>query len=236
MCGRYAIIDINKINDYFDLSLLQLPNNLQPRYNAAPGQDLPIIIRKRKNELHFMKWGLIPHWATDPKIGYKMINARSETLLEKPSFKMPLQKQRCLIPASGFYEWQTSRQATSTSLGASSRQEAKEKVPYYIHLKNRPLFSFAGLYDIYKDKDGKEIKTYTIITTEANKLIANLHPRMPVILEKDLESTWLSENFSTNNISDILKPFPESQMEYYKVNKKVNSSAIDSSDLIKHIP
>ena len=218
MCGRYTIIDIDKINYYFDLSLLQLPSNLIPRYNAAPGQALPIIIRKRKNELHFMKWGLIPHWANNPKIGYKMINARSETLFQKPSFKIPIQKQRCLIPASGFYEWQ---------------KQGKEKIPYYIHLKNRPLFSFAGIYDIWKDKDGKEIKTYSIITTEANKLIQNIHPRMPVILEKDSENDWLNESFNVNNIPDIIKPFPESDIEYYKIIQKINSSKTDSNDLIE---
>jgi putative SOS response-associated peptidase YedK len=136
---------------------------------SGPSDDLPVVVSTDDKHLKMMRWGLVPFWAKDEKIGYKMINARSETISVKPSFRKAHSLQRCIIPAGGFFEW---------------KQVDKEKIPYYIYLKNQLVFGFADLYDVWHDKQGRELKTYTIITMEPNALVEHIHNRMPVILEK----------------------------------------------------
>src|SRR3989338_1574904 len=189
MCGSYSIVPGDKFYQRFNIS--QALDSLKSNYNVKPGYMMPVITGKM---LSLMKWGLIPSWAKDPSIGYKMINARAESVMEKPSFRKPFAKQRCLIPASGFYEWQ---------------KAGIEKLPFFIRLKSVDLFSFAGLYDIWKDARGKEISSYTIITTGPNELIAPIHNRMPVILEKESEEKWLEESADMSKLIGMLKPFPE---------------------------
>lgn len=167
-----------------------------------------------------MRWGLIPFWAKDPKIGYKMINARAETVNEKPSFKHSLKNKRCIVPASGFYEWLKSE---------------KQKIPFYIKPKDQEYFSFAGLYDVWKDAEGKEIKSYTIITTTPNIKMAKIHDRMPVILKVADEDKWLDQNTDIDELLKLLKPYPDSEMEIYSVSDLVNSPRNDNKDLIKPI-
>jgi len=194
---------------------------LSSRYNVAPSQEMPVVLHKGINQVQLMRWGLIPSWAPEMKIGYSMINARAETLLEKRSFLKPIKSQRCIVPANGFYEWQKSDTA---------------KIPYFIHLKDSPLFGFAGLYDQWKDPTGKVIFSYSIITTEANDLVRPIHIRMPVILAPEEEEAWLdTEKYPVNDVVGFLKPYPAEKMEAYTVSKNVNSPRTDSPDLINRI-
>src|SRR5258707_8602572 len=175
MCGRYSLPDPEDIPIRFKGT--RFGYDLKPRYNAAPSEDMPVVVSDGEKHVELMRWGLVPFWAKDEKIGYKMINARAETLSEKPSFRKALSLQRCIVPAGGFFEW---------------KQAGKEKIPYYIHLKHQKLFSFAGLYDCWRNKDGKELHSYTIITTRPNAVVGAIHDRMPVILTKEHEETWLN--------------------------------------------
>jgi putative SOS response-associated peptidase YedK len=214
MCGRYAFSEVERISDRFHTN--NHVANLLPRYNVVPGSRMPVITRKQTNSAEVMKWGLVPHWAKDVSIGYKMINARAETVADKPSFKQPFLTQRCLVPASGFYEWQ--------------KQNGKQ--PYYFHLKNQTLFSFAGLYDEWNDAEGKPLKTYTIITTRANDIMAPVHHRMPVILRQDHEAVWLSSDTKPQILASLLQPLPSQLFEAYPVSSAVNSPKQDSPQLI----
>jgi putative SOS response-associated peptidase YedK len=165
-----------------------------------------------------MRWGLIPHWAKDQKIGYKMINARIETLKEKPSYRGSLKSKRCLVPASGYYEW----------------HETKEgKVPYYIHEKDEPLFGFAGLYDEWKDEKGNDIYSFTIITTDANRFMSKIHHRMPVILSETTEDKWLDKELLDSDKALALLEHSKPDLDAYEVSKAVNRPANDSSYIIK---
>ena len=179
MCGRYTLAKpLKTIESHFAPVHINL--EYRPSYNIAPSQESPVIInRSGQRELTAMKWGLIPSWAKDEKT--KLINARSETAHEKPSFKNSLKNQRCLIPADGFLEW-----------------KGKKKQPYYIQLKNQPLFAFAGLWSTWSNLEGKSLNTYTILTTEANEKLTPIHKRMPVILPREQYSTWLVSDSSPN--------------------------------------
>ena len=168
-----------------------------------------------------MQWGLIPHWVKDLKKSMHPINAKAETLAEKPMFRGLLKNKRCLIPASGFYEW---------------KKDGTRKIPYYIHLKESPLFAFAGLYDVWYDGFNAAHPTYTIITTDANKLVAPLHDRMPVILKQEDENRWLAGDAPTSDeMKMILGPYPSDEMDVYPVSSRVNSPAIDDEQLIQRI-
>ncbi len=217
MCGRYAIPDPGAIPIRFKGT--RIGYDLKPRYNAAPSEDLPVIVNDTEKHVELMRWGLVPFWAKDVNIGYKMINARAETLKEKSSFKKALSMQRCIVPAGGFFEW---------------KKLDKEKVPYYIFLKNTQVFGFAGLYDVWHDKEGKELKTYTIITTAPNALVAPIHDRMPVILEKKDEEAWLNpDETEADRLLKLLHPYPANEMEAYPVSRLVNSPKNDTRDVIE---
>lgn len=218
MCGRFSMHYAEDLKDRYRLS--DLPLEIKNRYNITPGQDVLVITKNSPNRASFMRWGLIPYWAKDPAIGFRMINARAETIAVKPSFKRSLLHQRCLVPASGFYEWK--------------KTEDKKKIPYNIKLKKLKLFSMAGLYDVWKDVQGKELTTFTIITVDANKLLMPIHSRMPAILSKNEESVWLDKSVKNENILEkLLKPFDAEKMEVYPVSKKVNSPQNENKDLIK---
>jgi putative SOS response-associated peptidase YedK len=160
------------------LGLGDLPPELETNANISPGQMVPVVTDPVTKNIELYKWGLIPGWAKDPKIGYKMFNARSETLTEKPSFRVSFARRRCLIPADGFYEW---------------RMDGNQKYPYLFTLKDHRPFTFAGLWDVWKDPEGKETRSCTIITTEPNKLLAEYHNRMPVILTESNRWQWLEQ-------------------------------------------
>jgi len=176
-------------------------------------------VQREHVEMVMMQWGLIPNWVKDPKKSMHPINAKAETLAEKPMFSSLLKNKRCLVPASGFYEW---------------RKDGKRKIPYYIHLKESPLFAIAGLYDVWYDAANVAHLTYTIITTDANDLVAPLHDRMPVILKQEDENRWLSGDAPTSaEMKEILGPYPPGEMDAYPVSSRVNSSDVDDERLIR---
>ena len=183
MCGRFARINTTKeIKEIFNLDQIEI--ELKPSYNIAPTQDVAVIIENGNSKLTAMRWGLIPFWVKDISIGSKLINARSETIDEKPSFKHSFQKRRCLIVASGFYEWQ---------------KRGSNKSPYFIHFKDKKSFCFAGIYDNWKSPDGDKITSCSIITTKASDNLKNIHHRMPVIIPENNFSLWF-KNISTNTL------------------------------------
>ncbi len=210
MCGRYAIFTINDIEDRFDVSTGDL--DLTANYNAAPGMQHPVITQ---DGIELMHWGLIPTWAKDEKIGYKMINARSESVFEKATWKRLITRKKCLIPANGFYEWQ-------------KRETGKQ--PFYIHPHNEELFAFAGLWETWSH-EGKEKNTYTILTTTPNEEMERIHNRMPVILHKENEAQWLYSD-SPEDIKVLLSPYDNNGLDLYEVSTKVNTARINNNMLI----
>jgi len=203
MCGRYSqSSDSKTLQKRF--SLKAAPAELRPRYNLAPGQMAPVIAYKNGNRMGFFKWGLTPKWAKDPSMGFRMINARAETIAEKPAYKKPFQSQRCLVPADGFYEWKKSG--------------TKGKTPYRFTLSDQGVFAFAGLWDN---------STFTIVTTKANELVSPVHDRMPVILPKSLEAAWLDPKATPEKLHALLTPFEASAMWATEVSTRVNSAQND---------
>lgn len=192
----------------------------RPKYNVAPSQlVLSIINDGHSNRLGELKWGLIPPWADSPKIGFQMLNARSETAAGKPAFSAPLRRKRCLIPADGFYEWKAT---------------LRGKQPMRIVLKSRALFSMAGLYETWLSPDGSKINSCTILTTTPNELVARIHDRMPVILHPEDEQLWLNRAVTdVGTITPLLRPYPANQLEAYPVSASVGSVRNDEPALIE---
>lgn len=218
MCGRFAISNPKQITGRFNIQN-ELPK-IQPTYNAVPGMLLPVIYDNNPRKADLMKWGLVPYWAKDITIGMRMINARADSLEIKPSFRRAFNRTRCVIPSTGFYEWKYI-------------EAEKVKIPYYIHRKDGEMFAFAGLYDIWKDAEGKEIFSFTIITTEPNFILLPIHTRMPVILLKKDEDAWLDPNTSPYTLTRFLRPYPSGDLEIYKISNAVNNPDNDGPDLIK---
>jgi putative SOS response-associated peptidase YedK len=219
MCGRFTLtVDPAELQDAF--TDFTFPAQFSPRFNIAPTQPILAIPNDTKNTADFFVWGLIPSWAKDPSIGQRLINARAETLGEKPSFRGGFKYKRCLILADGFYEWQA-------QIGA------KTKIPHYIHLKDRQPFAFAGLWDEWHAPDGGSLRSATIITTEPNELMMKLHNRMPVILDPADYSEWLDPAPRTpDSLAALLKPFPADRMAAYPVSTMVNAPANDRPELV----
>jgi putative SOS response-associated peptidase YedK len=219
MCGRFTLaVDTSSLQTAFPW--LKISGEMTPRYNVAPTQPVAVVANTGKNELDFFLWGLIPSWAKDPKIGSKLINARSETLAEKPSFRSAYKRRRCLIFSDGFYEWR-------------AEPQGRGKTPMYIHMKSGEPFAFAGLWESWHSPLGDLIRSCTIITTQANDLLAPIHHRMPVILPADDYDRWLDPaERSHADLGDLLKPYPGDLMETYPVSKLVNSPANDSPECV----
>ncbi len=222
MCGRFVRKSaLTEITDEFAVDEIQWAG--EPSYNIAPGQDIAVVIHDGKNQLVTCRWGLIPGWAKDETIGYKMINARAETIAEKRSFAKPFRTQRCLIVADGFYEWQK-----------HERDRDRKKNPIYVRLRSGKPFGFAGIYDRWKSKDDKRIMSCTIITTEPNSLLRSIHNRMPVIIEPNFRDLWLDKDMlEIDRLTALLKPYEAGSMEAYEVSPQVNSPKNDRPDLIK---
>jgi putative SOS response-associated peptidase YedK len=219
MCGRFTLfLDPGELQDAFPDFLIE--GDFPPRYNIAPTQPVAVIPNTPEKALDFYVWGLIPSWSKDPTIGNRLINARSETIMEKPSFRNSFKRKRCLILANGFYEWQ-------------SQPGTRSKTPYLIHLKSHEPFAFAGLWDTWFHGDGSEIRSCTIITTESNGLMKNIHTRMPVILPPDTYQQWLAPGEpNITKLLELLKPFDSSLMQAYPVSKLVNNPSNDVRDCI----
>ncbi|MBK9150972.1 MAG: SOS response-associated peptidase [Saprospiraceae bacterium] len=224
MCGRSSLTKTEKeIEQRFHATFyseeLERYNPL-PNYNVAPTQYHPVITDEDPEHLHLYKWGLIPFWSKDAKSGYKMINAKLETLEEKPTFRNLVKTRRCLVPMDGFYEWM---------------HKEGHKIPYRICTKDREIFAAAGLWEIWKDTSGNEIRTFTIITCPANDAIQPLHDRMPAILSRDHEKLWISRDISGHEALQLLIPYPSDLMHIYRVSEKVNNVRINEPELIQEI-
>ena len=217
MCGRFTMTSPwELLKERFEVDIAESEYRL--RYNAAPGQDLWVIPQTTPNQAQLYHWGLVPFWAKDPKIGNRLINARAETVAEKPAFRTPFRKHRCLVLADGFYEWD---------------KKGAKRVPYRVVLYDKKPFAFAGICDYWKDKDGNELKSFSIITTDANDLIARIHDRMPVILSRKDEKVWLDPGLDINEATKMLHPYPAEEMKMYPVSTLVNSPKNDSIEVIK---
>ena len=219
MCGRFTLtVDPGQLQDTFPW--VSIPDDISPRFNIAPSQPVAVVPNDGQNKLDFFVWGLIPSWSKEPQIGNRLINARAETLAEKPSFRTAFRRRRCLILADGFYEW---------------RQEVgqKSKTPMLIQLKSQQPFAFAGLWEVWHATDGSEIRSCTIITTQPNEMMAPIHNRMPVILSPEAYQLWLSpEEKGSGELTPLLVPYPPDLMTAYPVSRLVNSPQNDSPEVI----
>ena len=219
MCGRFTLtVDPADLKDTFDA--YTFPTQFSPRFNISPTQPVLAIPNDAKNRADFFLWGLIPSWSKDPTIGNKLINARGETIAEKPSFRGGFKYKRCLIPADGFYEWK-------------AQSGAKTKTPYFIHMKDHKPFAFAGLWDEWQSPDGDAVRTCTIITTEPNDLMSALHNRMPVILHPKDYDLWLDLAPQTpDKLLHLIKPYPADNMSAYPVSTLVNKPGNDQPECV----
>lgn len=240
MCARYVIrSSADEIRSLFELDELV---EFEPRYNVAPTQDvLAIINQDGHREATMFRWGLIPSWAKDATLGQKMINARSETVREKPSFRAAFAKRRCLIVANGFYEWTDPEEEVGLGgLFQEPDQDAPKKrpprQPHWIGMKDRGPFAFAGLWELNQQTELGSVETCCILTTTPNELLEPMHDRMPVILPQELWDPWLDPNFANKDtLQAMLVPFRSELMDTYKVSPKVNSPRAYGSELMNPI-
>jgi len=215
MCGRYTLRSRGSAK-FYGVPASELPFPVS-RYNIAPTQDVPVILKRGiERELALFQWGLVPSWSVEPK-GF--INARAETLEDKPSFSESFQRRRCLIPADGFYEWVRS---------------GKHKQPYFFQVQDETPFAFAGIWDQWQ-RNGVSINSCAIITTTPNELLATIHDRMPVILNPEAQESWLRENARPAELKELLVPIPGSEMKSFPVSPRVNYAEVDESQLVEPI-
>lgn len=216
MCGRTSLFQPqSEIERRFSGNV---PSDWTPSYNIAPEDDLLTVQSEEAEEMSLLTWGLRPHWVDDPDDWGHPINARAETVSEKPAFRDAFENRRCLVAADGFYEW---------------KGERGHKQPYRIERADDELFSFAGLWESWS-KNGENVETVTIITTEPNDVVGSIHDRMPVMLEADQESTWL-ESDDQGELLELLDPYPDDLTEAYPISKRVNNPDNDSADILEPI-
>jgi putative SOS response-associated peptidase YedK len=218
MCGRFTLI-IEGPAIQLAFKLKDIPTPWAPRYNIAPSQPLAVIKDYQNPKIDWLNWGLVPHWAKDQKIGYKLINARAETVAEKPSFRGAFKHHHCLILADGFYEWQR------------FAKKSKRSIPHYFHFHDNKPFAFAGLWETWHSPHGDEVQTCTIITCDANQIVAPIHHRMPAILDMDTCWEWLKPKSRVEH-QELLQPYPAARMHAYPVSTLVNSPANDLPECI----
>jgi putative SOS response-associated peptidase YedK len=225
MCGAYglSVRNIQNLIDRFDI--VNALDHFKPRWNIRPGQSNPVIVNQGNKEIELMVWGLLPHFASDEQYKYKTINAKAETVDTLPTFRHSFVKKRCLVPATGFYE-------------PDKINFVKQPFPWhYFKMKNNSIFCFAGLYDVWKDKNnGKEIHSYSIITTVPNTIVGKYHDRMPVILEKEDEDVWLNSDIDeASQLRLLLKPFPDDKLEEWEVGAKARNPINDYPEVIEPV-
>jgi putative SOS response-associated peptidase YedK len=221
MCGRFTLtVDPEELMEHFHLD--SSDEQTAPRYNIAPTQQVGVVLNESPARLSMVQWGLIPGWAKDPGIGAQMINARAETLPEKPAFRSAFKKRRCLVLADGFYEWR-------------KEEDGKTKTPIYLHLKSNEPFAMAGLWEVWISPEGVKRRTCTIITTQPNELVTPIHNRMPVILPRETEADWLDGNAMAPALMAMLKPYAAELMQAHAVSRRVNAPANDDPTLIQPI-
>jgi len=218
MCGRFSQTKKKQdIKKRFNLE--RVPENLPELYNIAPQQNAEVILNAFPNELAWARFGLVPSWSKEEKTSYSMINARAETIMEKPSYKRLIKSKRCLVISDGFYEWQ---------------KKVDKKIPYRIFIKNDELFAFAGIWDHWGEGEN-EFYSFSIITTTPNKLMATIHDRMPVILEPDDESKWLQDGTPIDRVLAMLRSYPADKMDAYPISTLVNSPVNNTAEIINPI-
>lgn len=220
MCGRFTLsLSAETLAAFFGVEEIK---DLDTRFNIAPTQNVVAVIKNQNSdrlEICHLHWGLIPSWAKDTSMAAKLINARAETVAEKPAFRVAFKHRRCLIAADGFFEWQ---------------KQGTKKQPFYFRVKDGEPFAFAGLWERWSSPDGKEIDSCTILTTTANELVQPVHERMPMILSPEDDDLWLNPQISTDEqLQPLLKPYPAAAMTVYPVSTKVNNSRYDHPDCIQ---
>ena len=214
MCGRF---DGAVNSDFKTYGLSGPPRGYQQSFNVAPGMLYPVLFRESPLKAELMKWGLVPFWSKEVKVKFSTINARAETIQTSPVFREAYKKHRCLIPIRGFYEWRKNKDGTKT--------------PFFIHLNSREVFSLAGIWDVWKDVEGVEFKSYAIITTTPNESMAKIHTRMPVILAKDSEIIWTDHESGDSDLEPLMKPYVNSEMSMYTISSRVNSPSNDDAEI-----
>ena len=218
MCSRYSLIKTkDSIEARFGITITE---PWKPRYNAAPMREMPVITHSNPKEASFFRWGFIPNWSEQESVGANLFNAKAENIFSKAPFKQAIKNQRCLILADGFYEW---------------KREGKNKVPYRITLSSDDAFAFAGIWDSWETRD-TVINTFSIITTEANSLMREIHERMPVILPKAAERDWLRKDLKEQEVKDFLIPYDSAKMSSYKAHKVVNQPDYETPECIQVAP
>ena len=216
MCGRFVQKAERKIITE-EFYVREFIDEVITSYNVAPGQNAGIIINRGNNVYVQYRWGLVPSWAKDPQIGNKMINARAETVAQKPSFKSAFRNRRCLVPVDGFYEW---------------KRTGGYKIPYFIHHRSKKPFSLAGLWETWKDPEGSPVSTFTIITTDANAALHPIHERMPVVIPTEKRVFWLDSAADIQSLQILLVPFNSSELLFHEVSRLVNSPDNNSPQCI----
>lgn len=215
MCGRFSyFIGSDILQRHFGIA--EMPLSIQPKFNIAPNDEAHVVVKKNQNQLKVMKWGLLPHWSPEKTSSVKMINARSETIWQKSAFKHSIAKKRCIIPASGFYEW---------------KLEKGVKIPYFFHLEDQEIMSFGGIYDVWYSDFGYTISSFSIITTEANSVVSRIHNRMPLILSQKNIEKWLDPTINVNMTNALMKPY-EGHLNHYTVSQYVNNPKNKSKECI----
>lgn len=219
MCGRYTVVaDGYELTEHLK-ARWRSARLAAPRFNIAPTQHAPVLLREaHETVLDMYRWGLIPSWAKDPAIGNRMINARAETIREKPAFRSAFERRRCLVPASGFYEWQ---------------QAGKSKVPHWIHPADGELLTLAGLWERWSPDDAEPVYSYTILTTGANRFMQGLHERMPVIIAPEEREQWLDPGAKPDDLVPLLDPAPEGLLAAHPVSTLVNAPGNDLPECIE---
>jgi putative SOS response-associated peptidase YedK len=218
MCGRYLLISpVEAMRRFFDVGGLL---NLPPRYNIAPTQDAPVVRldKEGRRELILMRWGLVPLWAKDLSIGTRCINARADSVAEKPAFRDAFERRRCLVPADGFFEWE---------------KKGKVKQPWRIGPAEDGLMALAGVWERWRAPDGGVVRSYAVITTEANELVRPLHDRMPVVVPPERFSDWLGPESPAERLKEIMRPFPAERMRAFPVSRRVNDVRNDDPGCIE---
>jgi putative SOS response-associated peptidase YedK len=246
VCGRYVTVSSPALlAERFDVTDIRIPDQeLEPSYNVAPRADVPVVA-ERKGEpgthervLDVVRWGLVPFWAKDPKIGDRMINARAETLLTSNAFKRPFERRRCIIPADGFYEWEKLEpEKTRSGSPAPKGRSGARKQPWFIRRKDGEPLAFAGLWETWRDRsqgdDALPLRTCVIITGEPNELLAPIHNRMPVVLPESVWSTWLDvDNHDVEALQQLLVPSPADELEKWAVSTLVNKADNNGPELL----
>lgn len=217
MCGRFSLaISKERISKKFNVDI---PDDLSPNYNISPTQSTYVITNTAPQQLQSMQWGLVPHWSKDEKLGHNLINARSESIAGKPSFRIPIRRRRCLVLADGFYEW---------------KKVGRQRQPYRITRREDPVMVMAGLWDEWRDSSGGLLTTFAIITVPPNAEMREIHDRMPVLLEGDAISAWLQDLPLEHTLS-LLQTAPDGSLDLFPVSKRVNSVHSNSPDLYQRI-